>query len=265
MGRVVSTAVAAIVGALGVAGWGADPAVVRPAAESRVAGTVAVEQTDGRSPAARLAARRRGVAPRRHGFSAGAACAHTEVAASVEALAAMAEATLCLLNGERADHGLAPLAPNRRLAAAATAYAQDLVAGSYFSHTGRDGSGVVDRVERTGYLPPGVDWMLGENLAWGTGALATPASIMRAWMDSPGHRENILNPGFREIGVGVATGNPSAPDGLGATYATEFGLIEAVRRPVAKRASRAPGRRKRARPASTRRAALVRASAHIGG
>ena len=161
-------------------------------------------------------------------MGAGAACPNPDLAPSAESLPAMAGATLCLLNGERADHGLAPLTPNGKLADAATAYAQDLVAGSYFSHTGRDGSGVLDRIERSGYLPRDAGWVLGENLAWGTGSLATPGSIMQAWMNSPGHRDNILNPDYREIGIGIVAGNPAAPDGLGATYATEFGAIEGL-------------------------------------
>jgi hypothetical protein len=49
---------------------------------------------------------------------------------------------------------------------------------------------------------------------------------MQAWMNSPGHRENILNPDYSEIGVGIAIGNPAQPDGLGATYATDFAILD---------------------------------------
>ena len=261
MGRVVSTVVAAVIGALAVAGCGATTAATSPvrlSAPPAAGAPAAVEPTAGRlgdatviraggplrelSPGGRLDVRRRADAPRHDGVGAGAACPNPDLAPSAESLQVMTEATLCLLNGERADRGLAPLAPNDRLAAAATAYARDLVAGSYFSHTGRDGSGVLERVERTGYLTRDAGWMLGENLAWGTGGLATPGSIMRAWMNSPGHRDNILNPGYREVGIAVVTGNPAAADGLGATYATEFGAIEDVERvAVAKR--RPPARR----------------------
>jgi uncharacterized protein YkwD len=191
--------------------------------------------------------RERDGAPRRDGVGAGAAC--PDPAPAPESLGAVAEATLCLLNGERADHGLAPLALNEKLGAAASAFAQDLVAGSYFSHTGRDGSDVLDRIDRVGYIQRARDWAIGENLAWGTGALATPGSIMQAWMNSPGHRENILNASYREVGIGVASGNPAAADGAGATYATEFGVIEATPRPAAKKA-----KAKKPRRASKRRA-----------
>jgi uncharacterized protein YkwD len=276
MGRVVvTTFIAVLVGSLGAAGCGSesDPTgLLDPAQPISAGGPVAVEPTGGRlgdatvvrdgselrelSPGGRLDTRRRGGASQRDGVGAGAACANPDLAPAPDTLPAVAEATLCLLNGERADNGLAPLTPNATLAGVGTAYAQDMVAGSYFSHTGRDGSGVFERIERSGYLPDGAGWVLGENLAWGTGGLATPGSIMRAWMNSPGHRANILNPDYREIGVGVVAGNPAQPDGLGATYATEFGAIEGVQEafgdpvPVAdarRDAPRARKNRKRAR------------------
>ena len=74
------------------------------------------------------------------------------------------------------------------------------------------------------YTPRNAGWALGENLAWGTGRLATPREIMRAWMDSPGHRANIVKRSYREIGIGVVTGVPS-DRGAGATYTADFGVI----------------------------------------
>jgi uncharacterized protein YkwD len=253
MGRVVLLAVAAALIASGCGG--AAKAEPDPAP---LAGPATVERTDGRlggatevqpqgarelSPGGRLDLRERDDAPRRDGVGAGAACPNPALVPAPESIGAVAEATLCLLNGERADHGLAPLAVNDKLGAAASAFAQDLVAGSYFSHTGRDGSDVLDRIERAGYIKADRGWRIGENLAWGTGALATPGSIMQAWMNSPGHRENILNPAYREIGIGVVAGNPASADGAGATYATEFGVLEsadpAAARPAAKKAKKA--------------------------
>jgi uncharacterized protein YkwD len=277
MGRAASTAVAAlaVTVAVAVAGCGAPTAATELTLRPSAGGPAAIEATDGRlggatalepggplrelSPGGVPDLSRRDGAPRRDGVAAGAACAGADLAASPESLAGLTGATLCLLNGERADRGLAPLAANGRLAKAATAYAADLVAGSYFSHTGRDGSGLFDRVERTGYLPRDAGWVLGENLAWGTGGLATPGAIMQAWMNSPGHRENILNPDFREVGIGIVTGNPAAADGHGATYATEFGAIEG--RP----AQRVRKPRKRARRHAKARAARRVPQARRGG
>jgi len=249
MGRILSTAVAAASTAVFMAGCGAttvatDSSGVRLTVKRTDAAPAKPVVLDGRlgdatvtrsgsplrelSPGGRLDLRRRGSGRRRDGVGAGAACANPNLTPTAASLPAVVQATLCLLNGERADHGLAPLVPNAKLAATAGAYAQDLVAGSYFSHTGRDGSGVLDRIERSGYIPADAGYILGENLAWGTGTLATPGAIMTAWMNSPGHRENILMPDYREIGIGVVVGNPAAPDGLGATYATEFGAIEGI-------------------------------------
>jgi uncharacterized protein YkwD len=65
----------------------------------------------------------------------------------------------------------------------------------------------------------------GENLAWGTAELATPAAIVGAWMRSPGHRSNILRRTFRDIGLGVVQGAPERGDvgGVAITYVHAFG------------------------------------------
>ncbi|HEX8102394.1 MAG TPA: CAP domain-containing protein [Solirubrobacteraceae bacterium] len=164
---------------------------------------------------------------RRDGVGAGDACTETDLAPAADNLARVAASTLCLLNGERADHGLRPLAENAKLARAATGHSADMVAHSYFAHEGLDGSQIGDRIGATGYIPSRGRWVIGENLAWGTGALATPRSIVNAWMNSPGHRANVLHPDYREIGLGIVVGNPARPSGLGATYATEFGVTGA--------------------------------------
>jgi uncharacterized protein YkwD len=120
-------------------------------------------------------------------------------------------ATICLLNKQRKTHGRRALNPNRRLARAARRHARDMVVS------------FVDRIMRQDYVDPGEGWTLGENLAWGSYQLATPKAIVRSWMNSPGHRANILNPRFREIGIGVAMGAPQRGVESGATYATSFG------------------------------------------
>ena len=94
---------------------------------------------------------------------------------------------------------------------------------NYFDHTSRGGSSFVDRIKRAGYLRGARSWSVGENLAWGSGSHATARSIVRAWMNSPGHRANILNGRFREIGIGITRGAPVPGVHNGATYATSFG------------------------------------------
>jgi uncharacterized protein YkwD len=84
---------------------------------------------------------------------------------------------------------------------------------------------MVDRILHSGYVRPDRGWMIGENLEWGTGRLATPRGAMRAWMDSPGHRANVLKPGYDELGVGISLGTPTAANPTGATYTVDFGTI----------------------------------------
>jgi uncharacterized protein YkwD len=137
----------------------------------------------------------------------------------------MRHATLCLLNRERRGHGLHALRLNPSLSKAASQHAHDMVSRGYFSHTSPGGMGVVDRIRRTGYVHGGQSWLLGENLAWGAGTTGTPRKIVSAWMHSPPHRANILTPGLREIGIGIARGAPQ-PTGVAAeTYATDFGEL----------------------------------------
>jgi len=133
-------------------------------------------------------------------------------------------ATLCLLNRQRVAVGLRPLRVQPALQRAASRYARLMVRMGFFNHVSPGGSTMSQRIAHTHYLRGVRSWSLGENLAWGTGASATPADIVNGWMRSPGHRANILDRGFREIGIGVAGGAPGRGGAAGATYATDFGL-----------------------------------------
>jgi len=134
------------------------------------------------------------------------------------------EAVLCLHNEIRAERGLPALRQDARLRRAALDHSGDMVSRRYFEHTTPAGVTMADRIIAARYTSRDVGWSLGENLAWGTGRLATPRSIMRAWMDSPAHRANILKRGYREIGIGVVTGVPTGA-AAGATYTADFGVI----------------------------------------
>jgi uncharacterized protein YkwD len=135
-----------------------------------------------------------------------------------------AAATLCLLNAERAAQGLAPLAPAAQLDAAARDHAAAMVAGGFFAHDSPDGGTLLDRLRAAGRLPGPGGWTAGEDIAWGSGDLGTPAGVVAAWMASPGHRANILAPGFDEVGVGIAAGAPvPGVADASATYVADFG------------------------------------------
>jgi uncharacterized protein YkwD len=131
-------------------------------------------------------------------------------------------ATLCTLNAERDRYGLPPLKLNRKLSKAARRHARDMVRRDYFAHDSLGGGTFLDRIKRTGYLRGARSWTVGENLAWGSRERSAPRAITETWMNSAGHRANILSDSFREVGIGLATGAPGA-GGQAATYATEFG------------------------------------------
>ncbi|MFF3916050.1 CAP domain-containing protein [Streptomyces sp. NPDC001852] len=102
-----------------------------------------------------------------------------------------------LVNAERAKVGCHPLTVNAELTRAAQAHSADMAAHRNMSHTGSDGSSPGDRITAAGYT-----WSAyGENIAYG---YATPEQVMDGWMNSPGHRANILNCSYKEIGVGLA-------------------------------------------------------------
>jgi len=151
-----------------------------------------------------------------------ASCAGADLLPAIASVPTAKSATLCLLNDERAARGLAPLSSEPTLEAAAHEYSLAMVHQRFFGHVSPSGQTISERL--AGYVGSARSWVTGENLAWGEGTLATPAAIVRGWMASPGHRDNILNGEFNEIGVGIVGGTPRGGlPGLSATYATEFG------------------------------------------
>ena len=154
--------------------------------------------------------------------SAATVCASADGPTAQSSAVTLANSALCLVNQERTARGLKPLKLNRRLTRAATGHARDMNARGYFSHDTQGGGTFVDRIRKAGYVPPKAFPSLGEDLAWGSGTLGTPREIVQSWMESPGHRANILDPTVRDAGMGVAFGDPGAGDD-GVTYALDFG------------------------------------------
>ena len=150
--------------------------------------------------------------------SALAACANTDAAPGDDAAVA---ATLCLLNKERAARGLGALTESATLDKAAARFASDMVQRGFFDHVSPGGGTFMDRIKAAGWVPAG-SWTAGENIAWGSGSLGTPASIVDGWMRSPGHKANILNGAFSQIGLGVVAGAPQDGVDDAGTYVTDF-------------------------------------------
>jgi uncharacterized protein YkwD len=109
-----------------------------------------------------------------------------------------AEQVVQLTNKERAAAGCPALAINAQLTQAGQGHSEDMAKNNYFSHTSQDGRSPWDRIEATGYNFR----LAAENIAMGYG---TPADVVKGWMNSSGHRRNILNCSLTEIGVGYAT------------------------------------------------------------
>ena len=153
--------------------------------------------------------------------SAAGACSAANASIATASKRTLVRATLCQLNVDRARQGLRPLRLNRRLSVAARRHSRAMARRHFFSHNSLNGSSFLDRIRRTGYLRGARSWTVGENIAYGSGRLSTPRAIGRAWMNSAGHRANILSRSFHAIGIVIAAGTPSGRGG--ATYTTDFG------------------------------------------
>ncbi|MFE6870413.1 CAP domain-containing protein [Kitasatospora sp. NPDC057692] len=111
-----------------------------------------------------------------------------------------AQQVVGLVNVQRSQAGCGPLSADSRLATAAQVHSDDMADRNFFDHASPEGTHADQRIEAAGYR-----WSTwGENIARGQ---KDPAAVMESWMNSPGHRANILNCSFKQIGVGVRTGS----------------------------------------------------------
>lgn len=172
--------------------------------------------------------------------AAAPACANADAQPGTVSPGALADATVCLVNRVRAAHRLPLLTRQKQLDSFASGFARQMVSRKFFSHDVPGGPTFASRARASAYARGARTMpMMGENIAWATAELATPAEIVTAWMNSPGHRENILRRQFREIGVGVSLAAPEAgwgPADGPATYVHSFGVR--VAKASAKRARR---------------------------
>jgi len=109
---------------------------------------------------------------------------------------------LARANAERAAAGRPPLALDPRLNEAAQEHAEDMLLHSYYNHKSPEGSRPADRVLKAGYTAQ----IVGENIARGP---FTVDEVMNNWLQSQDHRRNLLNPAYRNLGVGIAVGRNS--------------------------------------------------------
>jgi uncharacterized protein YkwD len=155
-------------------------------------------------------------------------CQNANLTPKGDNIESVVAATLCLINDERARFGESALIEDPRLSNAAAGHSRDMDARDYFEHVSPDGQTLLMRIQASGFIPNGnVGYTLGENIAWGTLWLGTPHSIVKAWMDSPGHRANILDGSYRYTGIGIDPALPRSKSNgqAGGMYTQDFGTI----------------------------------------
>jgi uncharacterized protein YkwD len=142
----------------------------------------------------------------------GCADAHTTIAHT--ARAELQRAVVCLINQQRHTRGLPGLRENARLNRSAQGWTNVMVTHRDFSH----GADFAARISAVGF-----DWSnVGENIATG---YRSPTAVVRAWMASKGHCQNILNPVYRYVGTGVSDNSITGYSTLAGTWTQDFGLL----------------------------------------
>jgi uncharacterized protein YkwD len=144
---------------------------------------------------------------------------------------ALVAATECLIAADRAAAGVAPLKVSATLRTSAQRHAADMVARRYLSATSPGGDDQEERAAKAGYGAGAARVSVGEAFGFGTGSEATPRAAIRRWRADPGFRRVILDPGARDIGVGVALGAPRGSSDGAATYVADLGRATALPSP----------------------------------
>lgn len=150
---------------------------------------------------------------------AAAGCANADLIPVGRTRKRVRRAVVCLVNAERAEHGLPKLRTSRKLERAAARHTADMRRRAYLAHSAPDGPDLAGRLRKARYWPA----TGGENIAAGTGPLSTARATIEAWMESEGHRANVLDRRFKEIGVALEPLLPSPPTTPGAVFTANFG------------------------------------------
>ena len=145
--------------------------------------------------------------------ASGRGCAQANSRITTTSRPALQRAVVCLIDQQRSERGLPALAENARLNRSAQGWTNTMVSLRDFSH----GADFAARISATGFRWSSV----GENIATG---FNTPARVVRGWMASTGHCQNILNPRFRYVGTGVSRRPIAGVSSGGGTWTQDFGL-----------------------------------------
>ncbi len=146
--------------------------------------------------------------------SRGGGCSAARAPIARASRAALQAAVVCLINRQRQSHGLPGLRENPRLNRSAQGWTDAMVTHRDFSH----GADFAARISAVGF-----DWSrVGENIATG---YTNPAAVVKAWMASKGHCQNILNPLYSSVGTGVSDASIAGSSTLAGTWTQDFGLL----------------------------------------
>jgi uncharacterized protein YkwD len=130
----------------------------------------------------------------------------------------------CLVNRTRKRHGLGRAHGDHRLRRAAQKHTSYMKRHHCFSHECPGERSFLSRLRKVNYVVHGLSrWKIAENIAWGGGGGDTPKAIVHGWMHSPGHRANILDPDYRQLGIGFAAGCRLGKR-AGVMFTTDFGM-----------------------------------------
>jgi uncharacterized protein YkwD len=147
-------------------------------------------------------------------------CANANTPAVSATKRAMRNAVVCLINEQRREHKLPILHEQRQLERSAQSWTNTMVVRNSFTH----GTDFWNRISAVGY-----NWTtVGENIASG---FATPQAVVNAWMASPGHCRNILDPEYASVGTGVSSSPVKSAASGPATWTQDFGLTMAQSAP----------------------------------
>jgi uncharacterized protein YkwD len=147
-------------------------------------------------------------------------------------LGAMEARLVELHNEERSVRDLPKLCVREELVASSRLHSEEMIERDYFAHETPEDENAFERMKRAGYTLDGyASISTGENLAWRThrGAGPEPSDaklVVEGWLESEGHRRNLLDPDFREVGVGTATGEYKDYEQPATMYTVNFGVRE---------------------------------------
>jgi uncharacterized protein YkwD len=173
-----------------------EGAAVRPSADASPTSRPRKTPHRSKTPAAKRKTPKHSATPR--ATRSTVAAAPTKSGGTGTAVAAES-AAVRLTNAQRAAHGCSALRVDTRLRTAARLHSADMRARGYFDHNTPDGTDPWERIKAAGYTTPGA-----ENIAKG---YATAEAVVKGWMNSPGHRANILNCSLKAVGIGVEYGS----------------------------------------------------------